>query len=263
MSAPARRRLGASVQLFATCIVEHVRPAVGLAASRVLERLGRRVALPAGQTCCGQPAFNLGARVDARHMARQTIDCLGRSPDPVVVPSGSCAEMIVHQFPELLRDDPTYAARARELAGRTWEFSEAVASLAPEMGRSTTPGPVTYHPSCHLLRGLGIRDEPRRLLDQAAGSDLVPLPAAEDCCGFGGLFSVKMSEISSAMLARKLDHVTGTGARTLVACDSSCLLHLEGGLRKRRDGTAVRHLAEVLDSCDPPIRPASPASNEQ
>jgi L-lactate dehydrogenase complex protein LldE len=249
MVPPVRASLATAVQLFATCIVEHVRPAVGLAAVRVLERLGLEVQVPAGQTCCGQPAFNAGARDDARQMARQTIDVLCRSDLPVIVPSGSCADMIVHQYPALLCDDMTYGPRAYALAARTWEFSQAVASRAPSAGHATVAGPVTYHPSCHLLRGLQIRDEPIRLLDAAVGEARVELSGAEECCGFGGLFSIKMSEISSAMLRRKLDNVRDTGARTLVACDSSCLLHLEGGMRKRGETTEVRHLAEILDGC--------------
>ncbi len=250
MPSPARPHLGAAVHLFATCIVEHVRPAVGLAVVNVLERLGLRVTLPAGQTCCGQPAYNSGARDDARHMARQTLDCLSGSDEPIVIPSGSCADMIVHQYHELFAGDPVYAAKARAVADRTWEFSQAVASLDPDLGGdATVEAPVTYHPTCHLLRGLQVRHEPTDLLDAAVGDRRVPLAGAEECCGFGGLFSIKMSDISSAMLARKLDHVEETGARMLVACDASCLLHLEGGLRRRGSTTTVRHLAEVIDAC--------------
>jgi L-lactate dehydrogenase complex protein LldE len=241
--------LRGAAQFFATCIIEHIRPAVGLAAINVLERLGLDVRYPENQTCCGQPAFNAGALPDARAMARQTITCLTASDAPVIVPSGSCADMIVHQYPALLADDPTYAPAARALAARTLEFSQALTQLSPALAGSTVAGPVTYHATCHLLRGLNVRTEPLALLDQAVGPNRVELNSAEECCGFGGLFSVKMSEISSAMLTRKLDHVAATGARTLVACDSSCLLHLEGGLQRRGAPIAVKHLAEVLDAC--------------
>jgi L-lactate dehydrogenase complex protein LldE len=252
-------RLGAAVQLFATCIIEHVKPAMGLAAIRVLERLGVAVAVPPHQTCCGQPAYNAGAREDARHMARQTIDALSQSDAPVVVPSGSCTDMIAHQYPALLADDPIYAAQAAALGARTFEFSQAVASLHPNFSPSARTAPVTYHPSCHLLRGLDIREEPVRLLDGALGPGRrAELEGAEECCGFGGLFSIKMSEISSAMLARKLDKVAATGAATLVACDASCLLHLEGGLRRRGTTMDVKHLAEVLDECGPIGRAEGP-----
>jgi L-lactate dehydrogenase complex protein LldE len=257
MPSSARPRLGAAVQLFATCIIEHVRPQVGLAAVRVLERLGITVEVPAGQTCCGQPAFNAGARAEAAQMARQTIDVLNRTAHPIVIPSGSCTDMIVHQYPALLAGDPVYSVRAEAVAARTWEFSEAVDSLRPVLGQSNANAPLTYHPSCHLLRGLQIKEPPTRLLD-GAGMTRVELPGAEECCGFGGLFSIKMSDISSAMLARKLDNVDACGARTLVACDSSCLLHLEGGLRKRGASTDVKHLAEILDTCgtlEPAKRP--------
>jgi L-lactate dehydrogenase complex protein LldE len=245
----ARARIGGAVQFFATCIIEHVRPAVGLAAINVLERLGLQVHYPENQTCCGQPAFNAGAREDARAMAQQTIACLSESDAPVIVPSGSCGDMIAHQYGALLADEPVWAARARSLADRTFEFSQAVTALGGQFAGSAIARPVTYHATCHLLRGLDVREEPGALLDQAVGPDRVPLPGAEDCCGFGGLFSVKMSEISSAMMTRKLDQVDATGARTLVACDSSCLLHLEGGLRRRGSTTEVKHLAEVLDAC--------------
>jgi L-lactate dehydrogenase complex protein LldE len=244
-----RLHAGGTVQFFATCIVEHVRPQVGLAAISVLERLGVTVVYAEGQTCCGQPAFNAGAREDARHMARCTVDCLSRSELPVVVPSGSCADMIVHQFPALLANDPGYAARARSLALRTVEFTQAVASLDPAFAGSSVAQPVAYHATCHLLRGMSVRSEPVALLDAAVGAGRVELPGADECCGFGGLFSVKMSEISSAMLARKLDCVEASRARTLVACDASCLLHLEGGLRRRGSDVEVKHLAEVLDGC--------------
>jgi L-lactate dehydrogenase complex protein LldE len=252
----ARPRIGTAVQLFVTCIIEHVKPQVGLAAVRVLERLGLDVQVPSGQTCCGQPAFNAGARDDARHMARQTIDVLSRSELPVVIASGSCTDMIAHQYAGLLAGDPDYAPRAAALAARTFEFSQAIASLDPIVGRAAVSAPVTYHPSCHLLRGLDVREEPVRLIDAAVGDARVDLPSAEDCCGFGGLFSIKMSDISGAMLTRKLDHVRSTGAKTLVACDSSCLMHLEGGMRKRGEATEVRHLAELLDGCAAMTRPS-------
>jgi L-lactate dehydrogenase complex protein LldE len=175
-----------------------------------------------------------------------------------VIASGSCADMIAHQYPALLADDAAYSAKAAAVAERTFEFSQAVTSLAPTVGPASATDTVTYHPSCHLLRGLQVREEPVRLLDAAVGGARVDLPGAEECCGFGGLFSVKMSAISTAMMTRKLDNVRSTGARTLVACDSSCLMHLEGGMRKRGETTAVRHLAEILDGC-PDLR-RGPAS---
>jgi len=243
MSNPAPR----PVQLFATCLVENLRPGVGLATVELLERYGCAVSCPRGQTCCGQPAYNAGCVEDAREMARATIAVLERWPEPVVIPSGSCADMIVHRYVEILKDDKEWHARALDVASRTYELSQfMVRVLKAEQIPSPKAGPVAYHASCHLLRGLGESDAPRRLLAQRLGESLVPLQGSEECCGFGGLFAIKMSDISGAMLKRKLDHLKTSGARTVVACDTGCLLHLEGGLRREGSGRRALHLAEVL-----------------
>jgi L-lactate dehydrogenase complex protein LldE len=235
------------IQLFATCLVEAIRPAVGLAVVRLLERAGLAVEYPEGQTCCGQPAFNAGALEDARAMARHTIDVLSRSEHQVVIPSGSCTDMLAHQYPLLLAGDPIYGSKAAALARRTRELSQLLSEGDPGASRlSRCRGKLTYHPSCHLLRGLGVAEAPLQLLRQIPGAELVALPGAEDCCGFGGLFAVKMSAISGAMLDRKLEAVAASGADTVVACDLSCLIHIEGGLRRRGSKVAARHLAEVL-----------------
>lgn len=232
------------IQLFVTCLVDAIRPAVGWATVRVLERVGYDVVVPDGQTCCGQPAYNGGEWGEARAMARHTLDVLDRSPDPVVLPSGSCADMIVHGYTELFRDDEALRARARSLASRTRELSQLLGEGPPLSARSS--GRATYHPACHLLRGLGQRGGPEQLLDAVTGLERVPLPAAEECCGFGGLFSVKLGGISTAMLKRKLDAIESTGADAVVACDLSCLTQIEGGLRRRGSRVRARHLAEVL-----------------
>jgi L-lactate dehydrogenase complex protein LldE len=238
---PARR-----VQLLVTCLVDHLFPSVGFAVASVLERAGVTVTVPEGQTCCGQPAFNAGFHDEARQMARHTIDVLSRSEDPVVIPSGSCTDMLVHQAPQLFAGDPATAARARGVADRTFEFSQY---LVDELGvtgcGSCARGHATYHPSCHGLRGLGLDRQPRMLL-QATPLTLAPLPEAETCCGFGGLFAVKMSAISGAMLERKLDRIDESGAETLVGTDVSCLMHIAGGLHRRGRTIRVRHLADVL-----------------
>lgn len=263
------------VQLFTTCLVEHLMPQVGMAVVSVLERAGCDVRYPDGQTCCGQPAFNAGAWDDAAAMARHTVDALTPAEGAVVVPSGSCADMIVHHAPRLLGDDAAYGPRARALAARTFEFTQYLARLGVSFSPSAhallvaraeaadEPAAVSpavhYHASCHLLRGLGVREQPLALLRAATGGSSAPLPDAEECCGFGGLFALKMSEISAAMLARKLDHVAACGARTLVACDVGCLLHLEGGLRRRPSRPRVVHVAEILAQADvSPARPESP-----
>jgi len=238
-----------NVQLFATCLIETIRPQAGLAVVAVLERLGLTIEYPDGQTCCGQPAFNAGAWDDARAMARHTLDAVSRSEAPIVVPSGSCADMLIHHYPELLASDPKYGPLAQAVAARTYEFTQFVVDVfgVTEVG-SGFAGKVTYHPSCHLLRGLGVADAPRRLLANVAGAEVVELPEATQCCGFGGLFAVKMSDISSAMLDRKLEAIEKTEAATVVGCDVSCLLHIGGGLHRRGAKVETKHLAEILAS---------------
>lgn len=243
MSEPPSR----PVQLFATCLVENIRPQVGLAAVHVLERLGCRVSCPAGQTCCGQPAHNAGCLDDARAMARHTIDTLSRSQDPVVVPSGSCTDMLVHHYAELFRDEPALHQAAAALAARTHELSQfLVGTLGVRRVLARRPGRIAYHASCHLLRGLRVADAPLQLLAGIAEAELVPLQGAEECCGFGGLFAVEMSDVSGAMLRRKLERIRESGAEVVVACDTGCLLHIEGGLRRQAGNVGVLHLAEVL-----------------
>ena len=237
----------AVVQLMATCLVDQFFPAVAHAAVDVLERAGVEVRVPDRQTCCGQPAFNAGSHADARLMARHTVDVFGGSGEPVVVPSGSCADMVVHQAPALLAGDPEYGPRASALAARTFELTDFLVRV---LGHSDCGacwrGTATYHPSCHGLRGLGLTTQPIALLGQVRGLELRPLPEAETCCGFGGLFAVKMSGISGAMLARKLDAIEASGADTVIATDVSCLMHIAGGLRRRGSRVAARHVAEVL-----------------
>jgi L-lactate dehydrogenase complex protein LldE len=213
---------------------------------RVLEALGHAVVFPEAQTCCGQPAFNDGFPTDATALAARTVDVLA-APMPVVVPSGSCATMVRRFYPELLRDGPRGTA-AQELAARTFEFSEFLVRVLGVIDVGARwDGRVTYHDSCHLLRELGIRDEPRRLLAAVRGLELVEMAYPEHCCGFGGAFAVKFPEISGAILAPKLAAIAATGASAVVANDTGCLLQMSGGLR--RSGSTVRalHLAEILD----------------
>jgi L-lactate dehydrogenase complex protein LldE len=236
-----------AVQLLATCLVDHLYPKVGLAVAHILTRAGLEVLVPEGQTCCGQPAFNAGSHAEARMMARHTVDVLIRSEAPVIVPSGSCADMLVHHAPALLAEDSEYGPRAAAVAERTYEFSQFLVDVLGQTACGARAGePITYHPSCHGLRGLGVREQPLALLDGVENIDRRPLPDAESCCGFGGLFSVKMSAISGAMLDRKLDAIESSGAATVVATDVSCLMHIAGGLRRRGSAIGVCHLAEVL-----------------
>lgn len=238
-----------TVQLFVTCLVNQFFPQVGFAVVDILESLGLVVEFPEAQTCCGQPAFNGGLRRDARAMARHTIDVLSDRGIPIIVPSGSCADMIINHYPELFADDPVYGPRAAEVAGRTFEFTQFLSDILGVTGlQAHGSGSVTYHASCHGLRGLGISAQPRQLLDNVEGIEQKQLPGAEECCGFGGLFSIKMSDISGAILQGKLDNIEATGANVVVGTDVSCLMHIAGGLRRRGSRVRVKHIAEVLKS---------------
>jgi L-lactate dehydrogenase complex protein LldE len=242
------------VQLFVTCLVDNFFPDVGFAVVKILETLGLEVEFPQAQTCCGQPAFNGGFWDDARSMARYTLDVLSQSSAPIVVPSGSCADMIIHHYPEILAGDAAYAAKAREVAQRTYEFTQFLVDVLGVTDETRRRGGeearasscLTYHASCHGLRGLGIKEQPQKLLNQIRGVEFKELPETEACCGFGGLFAVKMSGISGAILQRKLDNIEATGADTVVGGDVSCLMHIAGGLRRRGSRVQVKHLAEVL-----------------
>jgi L-lactate dehydrogenase complex protein LldE len=237
----------ARVQLFATCLVDEFFPAAGHASVDVLERCGIEVHVPLDQTCCGQPAFNAGFTGEAEAMARATIDALSRRDDPVVVPSGSCADMIVNHYPELFADDGTYGPKARALAARTYEFSQFLVDvLGVELPAAPAGPKLAYHASCHGLRGLALREQPRRLLRDVAGARVADLPDAETCCGFGGLFAVKMGPLSGAMLESKLEAIERSGADVVVATDVSCLMHIGGGLHRRASRVRTRHIAEVL-----------------
>jgi L-lactate dehydrogenase complex protein LldE len=180
-------------------------------------------------------------------MARHTIRTLGKRDLPVVVPSGSCADMICHHYPELFADEPRWLERAHELAGRTFEFTQYLVDVlkVTDLG-SQYHGRLTYHASCHLLRGMKVHRQPRELLARVSGAEVVPLEGEQECCGFGGLFAVKYPELSQAMMERKLKNIADSGAEQVVGCDLSCLLHINGGLH--RQGSPVRgvHVAQIL-----------------
>jgi L-lactate dehydrogenase complex protein LldE len=228
-----------SVGLFVTCLVDLMRPQVGFAAVKLLEEAGCTVAVPATQTCCGQPAWNSGANNHAADIARQVIDAF-EGYDYVVAPSGSCAGMLRRHYPEVLADDPVYAPRARALAAKSHELISFLVNER-KFARACQVTKACYHDSCSSLREMGVKDEPRRLLP-----GLNELKAPQICCGFGGLFSVKYPEISERMADDKIADIRSSGASTLIGPDLGCLLHLAGRMERQGDALAVRHIAEVL-----------------
>jgi L-lactate dehydrogenase complex protein LldE len=240
--------LSTRVSLFVTCIVDQVFPQVGIAITQVLERLGYDVDFPEAQTCCGQPAFNSGYTEEARKIARHFLDVF-RDSEYIVVPSGSCTSMISHHFADIFQHDPKLLAEAHALEPRVWEFSRFLLEVAKvdDVG-ARFPGVVTYHDSCHALRELRIKEGPRKLLSKVQGLTLAEMSVAEECCGFGGTFSIKFPEISGAMARTKIDSIQQTGASTIVSIDSSCLMQLQGVID--RAGLPIRtlHLAEILAS---------------
>jgi L-lactate dehydrogenase complex protein LldE len=238
-----------TVQLFVTCLVDSFFPEVGEAAVEVLERHGCTVEFPFDQTCCGQPAFNVGYHDQAIAMAEHTVRLLDATDGAIIVPSGSCADMMINHSPNLLAEDPGLLAAANRVAERVREFTTfLVEDLGITNAGAACPGrTATYHPSCHGFRNLGIRQQPESLLDNVAGLERVELPDAEDCCGFGGLFSVEMPDVSASMMSTKLSNVEESGADLLVGVDVSCLMHLAGGLRRRDSSIEVKHIAEVLN----------------
>lgn len=231
-----------------TCLVDQLWPTVGTCTVRVLTRLGCDVSFDERQSCCGQPAYNTGYRDEARQLAQKFIEGFESSGvDAIVSPSGSCTAMI-HHYPDLFEDDD-WRARARDVAARTHELSAYLVNhLEVEDVGATFAGRVTWHDACHGLRDLGIKSEPRRLLERVRGTEFVELPEAESCCGFGGTFSVKFPEISTAILDRKIDAIERSGADVVAASDASCLMQIAGRLSRRGSRVRAMHLAELLAS---------------
>jgi len=236
----------ARIQLFHTCLVNEIDPDVGMAVVRVLERAGVEVDVPRDQTCCGQPPYNAGFHDEARTIARHTLRVLDATEGPIVIPSGSCADMLVHQYAELFANEPEMLAIARRVSARCREFSQYLIEVAPSGVGGHLQAVVAFHPSCHLLRGLGVRDQPPALLNAVNGVEQAAVHESEECCGFGGLFSVKNSGISTGILERKLANIEASGAQRVVSCDLGCLLHIGGGLHRRGSPIRVQHLAQIL-----------------
>ena len=238
------------VALFVPCYVDLINPEVGVSVVRVLRRLGVEVVYPEGQTCCGQPAFNSGFFDEARSLAGRFLDVFesGRW-DYVVCPSGSCTTMVSHYYPFLMHDVPDERERSEALGHRVREFSDFLVNVlgVKDLG-ARHAGKAVFHTGCHQRRELGVLEEPRELLRNVEGLDLVEWENEELCCGFGGTFSVKMPDVSTAMADEKVKALEKSGADALISCDSSCLMHLGGRLKRKGHDTRVLHLAQVLDS---------------
>jgi len=245
---PNRRGTDNRPALFIPCLVDAFAPEVGEAVAAVLRRTGVEPVYPAGQTCCGQPAFNAGYRKEARTAARRFIEVF----EPyrrIVCPSGSCVAMVRHHYRHLFEDDPNWRMRAEAVARQTFEFTEYLVDVLGEPPLDAAfSGRVTYHDSCHLLNALGIAAQPRRLIARVAGVRFVEMCDSDHCCGFGGSFSVKYPDISAALLEDKVKNILASGAETVVGCDMGCLINIEGMLHRKGLPVKVMHIAQLLAS---------------
>ena len=237
-----------SVQLFITCLTDSFFPETGEAIVDIFSRLGIRVDFTPEQTCCGQPQFNAGLRADARAIAEHTIKILEKTSGDIVTPSGSCAHHFRHNLLELFEGDAEWYPRAESFGKRVYEFTEYLVDKlnVTDLG-ATWNGSLTYHPSCHTLRGLNVDKQPRLLLQNVQGATLVQLPNEQECCGFGGVMSVEHPELSAEWLKRKIFNLESTNSPTLVVTDAGCLMHIMGGLKRQGKKQRVVHIAEVLN----------------
>ncbi|NWF70503.1 MAG: (Fe-S)-binding protein [Chloroflexi bacterium] len=239
---------GKKVSLFVTCIMDMVYPDVGLSVVDILEHLGVEVDFPEAQTCCGQPGYNSGYRAEARAVAEHFLRVFAEA-EVIVTPSGSCAAMIRHEYPQLFAADRVWRAHADRAAACTWEFSEFIVAglgITDLKLRLRQPQTFAFHDACHGLRLLGLGAEARALLTHVENASIEELKDADACCGFGGLFSVKMPEVSAAMLGKKLECIEACPAETIVTGDVSCMTQMNGGLSRHKSAKRVRHIAAVL-----------------
>ena len=235
------------VGLFVTCLVDLMRPSIGFAAIRLLEAGGAEVYVPPGQTCCGQPGYNSGDRAGAKALATRVLDQF-EACDYLVAPSGSCSGMIKTHYADVFRDDRELLGRSEALAAKTWELTSFLTDvLRLESVPGSLAATITYHDSCAGLREMGVKRQPRALLARVPGLRLTEMKECENCCGFGGTFSIKFGEIATRLAENKCEQIAGTGAEALVLGDLGCMLNIEGRLRRRGDTrTRVLHVAEVL-----------------
>ena len=234
------------VTLFIQCLVDGIYPDVGEAMVAIFRKLGVSLTCPDRQTCCGQPACNAGYQGEARVAARRFIDIF-ESAEAIVCPSGSCVTMVRHHYPQLFADDAAWLQRARQVAAKTFELTEYLVDVlgVDDLG-ARFDGVVTYHDSCHLLRNLRIKEQPRRLLSRISGAEFVEMNDSERCCGFGGSFSIKYGDISAAMAEDKVHNIIASGADTVVGCDMGCLMNIQGRLSRERSSIKVMHIAQLL-----------------
>jgi L-lactate dehydrogenase complex protein LldE len=235
-----------NVTLFIQCLVDGIYPEVGEAMVTIFRKLGTDLTCPTDQTCCGQPAFNSGYRDEARAAAQRFIDIF-ESAEAIVCPSGSCVTMVRHHYPQLFADEPAWLQRARHVAAKTFELTEYLVDVlkVDDLG-ARYDGVVTYHDSCHLLRNLRIKEQPRRLLNKTGGLEFVEMHNSDYCCGFGGSFSFKYGDISAAMAGDKVENIIASGADTVVGCDMGCLMNIQGMLSRRGSSIKAMHIAQLL-----------------
>lgn len=238
------------ITLYPTCLVDVFFPEVGEAVVYLIERMGVEIHIPEGLSCCGLPHFNNGFREESRKTLRGQLDALA-GEDPIIVPSGSCGWMLQCVLPTLFGDDPWLREQADQVAERVVELSQFLSRYVPPDTNNSLPGKVVYHDSCHLLRGLGEREAPRFLLDEASECR-EELPGADRCCGFGGSFAVKFPDVSCAMLDEKIRQAEQIGADWMVAADAGCMLQIGGGLKRRRSKIHLLHLAQALAGAGAP-----------
>ena len=240
---------GKRISLFVTCIVDMIYPQTGMSVVDILQHIGVAVDFPMAQTCCGQPAFNSGYRNEARTVAKQFFKAFNDA-EVIVTPSGSCAAMVRHEYPHIFTpDDSQHYDDAQRMASITWEFSEfLVDGLGITDLNLSLPAKQSFamHDACHGLRGLGLGQSARKLINNMGNAELLELNECEVCCGFGGLFSVKMPDISNAMLMNKVENINASAADTIVTGDVSCLTQMNGGLSRNKSAKRVMHVADVL-----------------
>ena len=238
-----------TIQLFITCLVDSFYPKTGEAIVEILHRLGINVEFPQDQTCCGQPNFNAGLRPEARQIAEHTICVFENTTGDIVIPSGSCGHMMKHGYAELFADDLIWLPRAQALGSRIYEFTEYIVDKlgVTDLG-ARWDGMLTYHASCHNLRGMHVDRQPRELLANVKGARIVELPEADNCCGFGGIFSMEHPELSTEWLNRKIGNLEKTESPTMVVADSGCRIHIAGGLHRQKKPQRVVYIAEVLNN---------------